>query len=212
MPFIPRRKKNSPDLSRYPQGGTCHGQACDACMAICPTNAITKEGVSIQINDERCILCGCCIEFCPAHTFSWVAGNFPYRQQGINKKIFSPVLYLLPFDAGDCGFCLEELNQIFYCRTNGAIEITRHAEEADVLLVVGAVPPHLQEDLMLACANLKEPKIIVASGVCALSGGVFIHEAKGLPFKADLIIPGCPPNGEIIFKALSSLIASNHDE
>jgi len=119
-------------------------------------------------------------------------------------------LYLLPFDAGDCGFCLDDIEAVVDF-SKSRIEIVREAEEADVLLVVGAVPTHRRDALAEAYNTLKEPKIVIACGACALSGGIFANGMQGLPFKADIMIPGCPPSREFIFRTLIALMAINHE-
>jgi len=207
---LSRPKEASNHLSRYPQGGHCQNDDCETCINLCPTTAISKEESRLRIHYDRCIFCGWCVDFCSAQTFTWAIGDPPLYQQGAHKKVFSPLLYLLPFDAGDCGFCLDDIEAVVDF-SKSRIEIVREAEEADVLLVVGAVPTHRRDALAEAYNTLKEPKIVIACGACALSGGIFANGMQGLPFKADIMIPGCPPSREFIFRTLIALMAINHE-
>jgi Fe-S-cluster-containing hydrogenase component 2 len=39
--------------------------ACNGCVSICPTNAITVAPGAIAISDQLCIRCGYCVATCP---------------------------------------------------------------------------------------------------------------------------------------------------
>ena len=52
-----------------------------------------------------------------------------------------------------------------------------------------------------------EPKIVIAVGACALSGGLFaghdeVENGAEALFPVDLFIPGCPPNPLTILDGL----------
>jgi Ni,Fe-hydrogenase III small subunit len=70
---------------------------------------------------------------------------------------------------------------------------------ADALLVTGPVGRAMQEPLRRCYEAMAEPRLVIAVGTCAVSGGVHrggYAEANGvepvLPVAA--YVPGCPPH------------------
>src|SRR3954470_6534804 len=59
----------------------CHGSACGACAAICPTAAIQigedQKGGVVTLDRGRCITCSACVRVCPTGTL------FPDRSSRI---------------------------------------------------------------------------------------------------------------------------------
>lgn len=52
---------------RCPQNHRCPA------MSVCPTEAITQEGVGLpQIDQDKCIQCRKCINYCPMDAFEMV--------------------------------------------------------------------------------------------------------------------------------------------
>ena len=43
----------------------CFG--CAACIAVCPLNALTLEGIMAVATEEKCTHCDLCIPVCPVH-------------------------------------------------------------------------------------------------------------------------------------------------
>lgn len=83
--------------------------------------------------------------------------------------------------------------------------------EADILLVSGPVTSSLADELKKIYSEMREPKYVVAAGVCACTGGMFSeskpHIVRGLDvyIPVDLFIPGCPPRPESFIHAILSL-------
>ena len=70
---------------------------------------------------------------------------------------------------------------------------------ADVLLVTGPVPKAMHEPLRRCYEAMPEPRLVIAVGTCAISGGVHKNgytEANGVAnvLPVDAFIPGCPPH------------------
>jgi Ni,Fe-hydrogenase III small subunit len=56
-----------------------------------------------------------------------------------------------------------------------------------------------------------EPKLVIAAGACAISGGIFrgrpeVCDGIGDLFAVDLYVPGCPPHPYTILDALLRLL------
>ena len=89
-------------------------------------------------------------------------------------------------------------NPIFDMERFG-IQIVASPRFADALLITGPVPKAMHEPLLSCYEAMADPKIVIACGTCAISGGVHKNgyaEADGASavLPVDLFIPGCPPH------------------
>ncbi len=48
----------------------CTGEACHACLDVCPCNAITLTDNHMSVNSDVCVLCGACEKACPQKILS----------------------------------------------------------------------------------------------------------------------------------------------
>lgn len=80
---------------------------------------------------------------------------------------------------------------------------------AHVLVVAGTITHSLAETVKHAYESLAEPRVVVAFGVCAISGGPYwdsysvVQGAEQL-IPVDIMVPGCPPAPEDLARALES--------
>ena len=76
-----------------------------------------------------------------------------------------------------------------------------------ILVVAGTVTHALAPTVKQAYEQLVEPKVVIAFGVCAISGGPYwdsysvVNGADQL-VPVDLMVPGCPPAPEDLAVAL----------
>jgi ech hydrogenase subunit C len=81
---------------------------------------------------------------------------------------------------------------------------TQNPRHADILLVTGTVPKHLENSLKRVYEQVPEPKVVVAVGACAVSGGVFLEGTYSIRtpltnvLPVDVFVPGCPPKEEAV--------------
>ncbi|MHA2363184.1 MAG: NADH-quinone oxidoreductase subunit B family protein [Candidatus Hodarchaeales archaeon] len=82
---------------------------------------------------------------------------------------------------------------------------------ADVILATGSVTYQTKERVQRIIDQIPDPKLTVAIGTCACSGGVF-QECFNTMGGVDKItpvaayIPGCPPRPEAIVQGVAALI------
>lgn len=114
------------------------------------------------------------------------------------------------FDCGSCNGCdieiLAALTPKFDVERFGIVNIG-DPKQADVLLVTGAVNHRNKEVLKNLYEQMPAPKMVIAIGTCACTGGVF-HNCPNVlggvdkVIPVDVYIPGCAVRPEQIIDAV----------
>src|SRR5437763_1720829 len=79
------------------------------------------------------------------------------------------------------------------------------------LLVTGPVTANMKQALLITYEAVGEPKLVIAAGACAISGGLYRSHPEvsdgieGL-LPVDLYIPGCPPHPITMLDGLLRLL------
>ena len=130
------------------------------------------------------------------------------------RRTLGRSLHLRHLDAGSCNGCDWELtallNPVYDVRRLG-IDFVASPRHADGVIVTGPVTRNLETAVRRTYEAVPEPKVVIAVGACATSGGMvgssYASEggvAEVLP--VDVFIPGCPPRPEaIIFGILLAI-------
>jgi Ni,Fe-hydrogenase III small subunit len=197
-------------------------EKAEAVSSCCPSGALDLEDRQVLFHDQRCIHCYRCLrQLTPPLEWEW-QGNYEWAvsprpsAEGKEKfgKSFRRSLHLRIIDAGACGACLSEIEQInkpYYNMHRLGFFLTPTPRDADVLLVAGPVTDHMRLPLLKAYEAMPAPKGVLALGACAIFGGVFGTSFASLGgvsslIPVDLLVPGCPPPPLAILHALLALV------
>jgi Ni,Fe-hydrogenase III small subunit/formate hydrogenlyase subunit 6/NADH:ubiquinone oxidoreductase subunit I len=122
--------------------------------------------------------------------------------------------------ATGCSACDAEIgasgNPIFDIERFG-VHIVASPRYADALLVTGPVGKGMQQPLVRCYEAMADPRIVVAVGTCAISGGVHkggYAEANGVDaiLPVNMYIPGCPPHPWTIVHGVLSAMGRKEAE
>ncbi|WP_292424191.1 NADH-quinone oxidoreductase subunit B family protein [Methanoregula sp.] len=127
--------------------------------------------------------------------------------------------WIIHYDASSCNGCdievLAALTPVYDVERFGIVN-TGNPKHADVFLVTGSVNEQNREILKNTYDQMADPKVVVAIGICAASGGIFreCYNVMGGIDKVipvDVFVPGCAARPEAIIdgvvKALGILEA-----
>ena len=228
-PSLPERFLGRPVI-----GPELCADGCSECVAGCPTSAIQITNHHPLIDLGRCLFCGECERACQSHLilfsndFSLGANRRAELLVGHDSekilvqqlndemlRLFKRSLRLRQVSAGGCNGCEVEINvlgTIVYDLGRFGIQFVASPRHADGLLITGPVTENMRLALQKTYEAVPDPKIVIAVGACAISGGPYIdhpqvHNGAESMLPVDLFIPGCPPHPITILDALLRLLA-----
>ncbi|HEV3145652.1 MAG TPA: NADH-quinone oxidoreductase subunit NuoB [Gemmataceae bacterium] len=226
-PVLPDRFRGLPvlDPSKCADG-------CRECVEACPTNAITFDGQKLRLDLGRCLFCTDCTEACPTGAIRYTQdyrlaarhrdelilhGQALQLAQALDEKsrrLFGRSLKLRQVSAAGCNACeadLNVLNTVVFDLGRFGIQFVASPRHADGLVVTGPVSENMRSALLDTYAAVPAPKLVIAVGACAISGGPYVdnpevHNGCGSLLPVDLFIPGCPPHPFTILDGLLRLL------
>ncbi len=118
-------------------------------------------------------------------------------------------------DAGSCNGCELEIHALgnpYYNLEGRGIKFVASPRHADMLLVTGPVSKHMAIALKRTYEATPDPKLVVAVGDCACSGGIFGESYASCGRVANLIpvdvaVPGCPPSPSVLLQGILAAIS-----
>jgi ech hydrogenase subunit C len=114
--------------------------------------------------------------------------------------------WVIHYDASSCNGCdievLAALTPVYDVERFGIIN-TGNPKHADIFLVTGSVNEQNKEVVKNIYEQIPEPKVVVAIGICAASGGIFrecYNVLGGIDkvIPVDVYVPGCAARPESI--------------
>ncbi|MCM1518127.1 MAG: NADH-quinone oxidoreductase subunit B [Pseudoflavonifractor sp.] len=120
-------------------------------------------------------------------------------------------LWPLTFATSCCGIEFISLGAARYDMARFGWEVARSSpRQADFMMVAGTIVHRMAPIVRRLYDQLAEPKYVIATGGCAVSGGPFrnsYHVVKGIGeiIPVDVYLPGCPPRPEAMIYAILQL-------
>jgi Ni,Fe-hydrogenase III small subunit/ferredoxin len=207
-------------------------EGCGECISVCPTGAITSVGAKgISLDLGRCLFCSECVHACPHGAITQTGDHrmavrnredlvlgAPGKEEvrlaaALDEKLLKLLgrsLRLRQVSAGGDSSAEADLNvlgTIGWDIGRFGIQFVASPRHADGLVVTGPVSENMALALRKTYDAMPGPKIVIAVGACAISGGPFAghDEVRGgaasiVP--VDLFVPGWPPHPLTILDGL----------
>ncbi|MGM9648190.1 MAG: NADH-quinone oxidoreductase subunit B family protein [Eubacteriales bacterium] len=118
--------------------------------------------------------------------------------------------WVMHYDGSSCNGCdievLASLTPLYDIERFGVIN-TGDPRQADILLITGGINYHNESVVRQIYTQMPSPKVVVAVGICACSGGVFrdCYNIKGgvdTTIPVDVYVPGCAARPESIIDGI----------
>lgn len=227
-PEFPERFRGRPAL----ECGACGHTPCPECREAIPTALVRAGqdagpaldlGACLFSPEETAGRAGCEVRFTRDHRMASRTREGLVTTTGEAelataldapmRRLFGRSLRLRSVVAGSCNGCEAELNalgNVVFDMGRFGVQFVASPRHADGIVITGGVNANMRDALERTYAAVPDPRLVIAVGACAASGGPFhgSQEIGGIPedIPVDLWIPGCPPHPLTVLDGLLRLL------
>ena len=226
---LPDRFRGRPRLDP----SRCPGDCPAPCLAGCPTGALQRGEGGLRLDQGRCLFCLDCPDLCPHGLLGFerehrlaarrrddlvllgpAQGVPPGTLDDPRRSLLAHSFKLRQVSAGGCNACEADANvlsTLAFDHGRFGIQFVASPRHADALLVTGPVSENMRVALRKTWEALTPPRVVIASGACAIAGGPFaghpeVHQGVAGLLPVDLFVPGCPPHPLTLLDGLLRLL------
>ena len=225
---LPERFRGLPRLD----AARCEA-GCGACVEACPTGAVHTDPLRVDLG--ACVFCPACVAACPGGAITYTTSHrlasseresllllstgsqAPPQVTALERsmrRLFGRSLRLRQVSAGGCNGCeaeLTALSNVVFDLSRFGIQFVASPRHADSIVISGPVTRNMELALRKTYDAVPAPKLVIAVGACAISGGAFAGSpaaTDGVPkdIPVDLFVPGCPPHPLTLLDGLLRLL------
>ncbi len=222
----PRRAEQPPPAFRgraVLRGTEIDDDRARAIASACLPGALSAEGATLRLDAARCINCGLCESVDPDTSvelearYELASGDRQHlvvasvgagaEESAIGRpprtlpRPFRRSVHIRHVDAGSDGAVEQEIAALlnpYYDMQRLGFFFTATPRHADILLVTGPVTTSMEEHLRRTYEAMPDPRIVVAAGTDACSGGIWsgpdVLGGVDEVLPVDVYIPGDPPS------------------
>jgi len=201
-----------------------------AAIKACPTGAFIQDKKGPYLDMGLCTFCGTCgkvapelVQFTDEHRMAALSREELFVRPDTEcqdplesvtpdslRTLFKRSFRIREVSAAGCNACEADCNvltTVVFDLARFGIDFVASPRHADAVLVTGPVPCNMHLALQKCYDAMPGPKVVIAVGACAISGGLFRNmdqDASGVSphLDIDIFIPGCPPSPYTILNGL----------
>jgi Ni,Fe-hydrogenase III small subunit/NAD-dependent dihydropyrimidine dehydrogenase PreA subunit len=237
-PALPPRFRGRPRLDPARCAAGCREciAACPTGALAAGPGSADGQPAAVAWDLGRCLFCTDCAEACPrgaiAFDRDWRLAAFRREELVLDPapsgprsasggarppaagRRFRRSFAIRQVSAGGCNACEADCNvltTLAWDLGRFGIHFVASPRHADALLVTGPVTRNMRLALEKTWEAVPSPKLLIASGACAVSGGPYAGfpesgDGVGRLLPVDLYVPGCPPHPLTLLDGLLRLL------